>query len=130
MKKLVAVLSTTAVLVLSGATAPPPRAPSFMIVGLVTDAANGEPLEDVRIHLRQERVFTETDEEGRFRIQASTGVEPIELTLRHRCYHRVRVEVARDPAVDTRRVDLGLPFDHEKYEGVARPLGGCRQGAS
>lgn len=130
MKKLFAVLSTTAVLVLTGATAPPPQAPSFMIVGQVTDAATGEPLEDARIHLRQERVFTETDGEGRFRVQAPTGVEPIEVSLMHPCYHRVRVEVARDPAADVRRLDVGLPFDHERYEGVARPLGGCHQGAS
>lgn len=127
MKKLIAVLSTVVVLVLTGATAPSAQAPSFMIVGQVTDAATGEPLEDVRVHLRAERIFTQTSHRGTFLIEAPTGVEPIEVTLSHRCYHRVRVEVARDPAVDQRRVDVGLPFDHEKYAGVARPLGGCRQ---
>lgn len=130
MKTLIAVLSSAVVLVLTGATAPPPQTPSFTIVGQVTDAATGEPLEDVRLHLRAERVFTQTDAQGTFRIEAPTGVEPIEVTLSHRCYYRVRVEVARDPAVEARRVDVGLPFDHEKYTGAARPLGGCRQGAS
>lgn len=128
MKKLIAVLSSTVVLVLTGATAPPPQAPSFMIFGQVTDAATGEPVEDVRVHLHTEKVLTQTNDEGRFLIEAPTGLEPIEVTLTHRCYYRVRVDLARDPAVDRRRVDVGLPFDHEKYAGVARPLGGCRHG--
>jgi len=130
MKKLIAVLSSTVVLVLTGATAPPPQAPSFMIVGQVTDAVTGEPLDNVRVVNRADRLFSETDDEGAFRLEVPPGVEPLEVTLIHPCYHRVRVEVARDPAVDARRVDVGLPFDHERYEGVARPLGGCRQGAS
>lgn len=128
MKKLLAIFSSAAVLVLTGATAPPPQAPSFMIVGQVTDAATGEPLEDVRVYIEAERVATTTGDDGSFRIEAPTGVDPIGLSLGHRCYHRVRVGVARDPAADARRVDVGLPFDHEKYEGMARPLGGCRQG--
>lgn len=100
-----------------------PEVHPVLLDGRITDARTGEPLEDVRIVLEGDEVFTTTNSEGQFRLRSEVEAAGLELTLRHPCYHTVRVEVGRDRP--TRRIQLGMPFDHEKYDGVARPLGGC-----
>lgn len=95
-----------------------------LLVGQITDARTGEPIEQVRVVLEGERVLTLTNSQGGFHLQASAPQTELELTLRHPCYHTVRVAVGS--GTPTRRIRLGMPFDYEKYDGVSRPLGGCR----
>ncbi len=52
-----------------------------------------------------------------------------ELTLEHRCYYTVRVDVAvRPDAVGPARVNVGLPLTpYTGTPGYSEPLGGCRR---
>jgi len=127
MKTFFAILLTGAVVGLSGASIPSPAAQSFTLVGQVTDATTGEPLESVEIWVQGQGIGTMTTPEGLFRIVSVEDVGPLELGLRHHCYHTVRVEVDRNRDVNFQRIDIGLPFHNEKYTHNSPPLGGCRR---
>lgn len=127
MKTSFVLLLTGVVLGLLGADQPNPELGPVDLVGRVTDASTGEPVEGVQVVLRDERSFAQTNGEGVFLLRSEGGAAPRELSLRHPCYHTVRVEVGGNPQVSTQRIEIGVPFDYEQYHGYAPPLGGCER---
>ena len=125
MKTSLAVLLTGALVGLSGASVQDPVVQPAYLVGQVTDGATDEPLESVVVAVLGQGIGSMTNREGLFRIVSVENMGPIELSLNHRCYHSVRVEIDWNPRVNSRRIHIGMPYDYEKHEGFALPLGGC-----
>lgn len=128
MKAFRAILVAGTVLGLSAATVQTPAARPLSLLGQVTDAATGEPVARVHVVIQSERIGAQTSPEGLFALRTDAREEPVELTLRHPCYHTVRLEISSNPHVGARELQIGMPFDHEKYAGSSPPLGGCRSG--
>jgi hypothetical protein len=125
------ILATTSLLTssLSG----PPAEP-VSVVGQITDARTGQPIENVQVVLEGERIAVVTNREGEFLLPSRADAAALEVKLLHPCYHTIRVEIGTGDVLEgtgrasasSRRIDLGLPFNYEKYVGYAPPLGGCR----
>ena len=107
--------------------APDPATPSLVLGGRVTDAATGEGVEDVMVLLPSQETGTETNEMGEFLLEVVPSEGIVDVEILHPCYHPVPVGVYLDPQVDSRRSELGLPWNHEKRLRSVPALGGCRR---
>jgi len=125
MKTALALLITGVLLSLPGSI---PVARPVDLVGRVTDAATGDPIPGVFVLVAAQKIGTQTDREGFFRLRPAWAEDPLELTFDHVCYHRVQVEVEGNPSVESRVIEVGLPFNYEKWAPYSPPLGSCRRG--
>jgi len=89
--------------------------------GRVTDASSGKPIVGAQIVVVATSLGSVTDSEGRFLISGVPEVEaPLGVTIRHPCFHAVRVDVVdRGDVV----LEVGLPFRPASPE--AAQLGYC-----
>ena len=105
--------------------APPPASPTdtarAVIAGIVTNAEDGSSISGVQVHLEGLGIGTFTNGAGEFMI---FGVPPGEqrILFEGHCHYGVGVDVTvTGVEADVRRVDVGLPFNHEEAAFL-----GCR----
>lgn len=90
--------------------------------GRVTDASSGKPIVGAQIVVVATGLGSATDSEGRFFISGIPEVEaPLGVTIRHPCFHAVRVDVVDRGDV---ALEVGLPFRPASPE--AARVGYCR----
>ena len=97
------------------------------LFGEVRDATTADPIHMATLTVEGQTIAAQTNAEGAFMLRVTTDARPFEVTIRHHCYHTVRVEVIGRTSGDARRVDVGMPHNNEKHGDFSPPLGGCER---
>lgn len=105
-----------------------PPAARINLQGRVTDAATGQPVAGAQVFIEALSLGAVTGDDGRYLLMDVPDGSH-ELTLEHRRYYTVRVDVAvRPDAVGPARVNVGLPLTpYTGTPGYSESLGGCRR---
>ena len=81
------------------------EAQSTMITGVVVDARTGNPLSGVLVTVEDQRIFTDTDAQGRFSLNASSGTYTLTVSLVGYAFTRRQIAVG-EAALEPLRIEL------------------------